>query len=43
MVIEAAEVVKAWVDAQALAALARLHEATGLVVEENAASTGFCG
>lgn len=41
VVVEAAEKVKSWADARALAALARLHEAVGLVVEENAASTAF--
>ena len=35
-VIEAAESVKAWADAQGLAALARLHEAVGMVVQEQA-------
>ena len=33
-VIEAAESVKAWADAQGLAALARLREAVGMVVQE---------
>jgi hypothetical protein len=40
VVIEAAERLKAWADAQALAALRRLHEAVGLVVRENAALMG---
>ena len=35
-VIEAAEAVKAWADAQGLAALRRLHEAVGMVVQEQA-------
>ena len=35
-VIEAAESVKAWADAQSLAALRRLHEAVGMVVQEQA-------
>ncbi|HEU4329812.1 MAG TPA: HNH endonuclease [Lapillicoccus sp.] len=35
-VIEAVEVVKAWADARGLAALRRLHEAVGMVVQENA-------
>ena len=33
-VIEAVESVKAWADAQSLAALRRLHEAVGMVVQE---------
>ena len=37
-VIEAAESVKAWADAQGLAALRRLHEAVGMVVQEQADS-----
>ncbi|MFI5073878.1 MAG: hypothetical protein ACHP7G_02495, partial [Actinomycetales bacterium] len=37
-VIEAAEAVKAWADAQGLAALRRLHEAVGMVVQEQADS-----
>ena len=37
-VIEAAESLKAWADAQALAALRRLHEAVGMVVQEQADS-----
>ena len=35
-VIEAVESVKAWADAQGLAALRRLHEAVGMVVQEQA-------
>ena len=37
-VIEAAESLKAWADAQGLAALRRLHEAVGMVVQEQADS-----
>ena len=37
-VIEAAESLKAFADAQALAALRRLHEAVGMVVQEQADS-----
>jgi hypothetical protein len=40
-IVEAAETVKAWADAQALAALRRLHEAVGLVVEENADNISY--
>ena len=35
-VVEAAEAVKAWADARSLAALRRLHEAVGMVVQEQA-------
>ncbi len=35
-VVEAAEAVKAWADARTLAALRRLHEAVGMVVQEQA-------
>jgi hypothetical protein len=34
--VEAVESVKAWADAQGLAALRRLHEAVGMIVQENA-------
>jgi hypothetical protein len=34
--VEAAEAVKAWADARSLAALRRLHEAVGMVVQEQA-------
>ncbi len=39
-VIEAAERLKAWADAQGLSALRRLHEAVGIMVRETAAVTG---
>jgi hypothetical protein len=41
--IEAAESVKAWADAQSLAALRRLHEAVGMVVQEQADTISVYG
>lgn len=42
-VIEAAEAVKGWADARSLAALRRLHEAAGMVVQEQADTISMYG